>query len=296
METASEGDGWRCLWACGCDLAEGPIWDPARKLLWFVDIEQAHVHRLDPVTLESTSWTAPCRVGAIGLRDGPGLIAATERGFAVIDPIADTVEWLGHPEPDLKTNRFNDGKVDAAGRFWAGTMDETKAHAKGTLYRLDPDRTWTAAATDYIITNGPTFSLDGRILYENDTIGRVTHAYDVADDGRLSGRRVFVDWTGWPGNPDGATTDAEGHLWVGVWGGWCVRRVSPAGEIVAEFDLPAANVTSCAFGGDDYTRLFVTCARQALDADALDAQPLAGGVFEILAPGVRGLPGGVFAG
>ena len=179
MEPATEGDGWRCLWASGCELAEGPIWDPARKLLWFVDIEKSLVHRLDPVSLATASWAAPCRVGSIGLRDGPGPDRRDRTRLRDPRPARRHRRMDWPSEADVATNRFNDGKVDAAGRFWAGTMDETKAAAIGTLYRLDRDRTWAAATTGYIITNGPAFSLDGRTLYENDTLGRATFAYDI---------------------------------------------------------------------------------------------------------------------
>lgn len=295
METELDGPGWRCLWPLACELGEGPVWDGDAQVLWFVDIEKPGVYRLDPVSGDRFEWTPPCRIGSVALRANGGMIAGTEHGFALIDPVAGHFELLADPEPLLPTNRFNDGKVDPAGHFWAGTMDDHKFKRQGSLYRLDPTLQWALADDGYRITNGPAFSLDGRTLYHNDTLDRVTYAFDLDDGGALSNKRIFVAWAEGAGNPDGMTTDAEDHLWQAFWGGSCVRRISPAGDIVAEHPIPASAVSSCAFGGAALDRLFVTTARQTLDADALEAEPLAGGLFEIF-PGVRGLPAGVFAG
>ena len=296
MDTPMDGPGWRCLWDLRCDLGEGPIWDPRGGVVRFVDIERSQIHRLDPVTGARHSWTAPCRVGSIGLRARGGFVAGTKLGFATLDPDADAFAVIDHPEPDLPANRFNDGKIDPHGNFWAGTMDDLKRDRSGVLYCLHPDRTWTAIDLGYRISNGPAFSPDGAVLYHTDTVDKTTYAFDLAPDGSLAGKRVFRTWRDVSGNPDGMTTDADGHLWVAFWDGWCVRRVSPEGDVVAEHRLPAAHVTSIAFGGADLDRLFVTTASQELDAAAAAAQPLAGGLFEVLAPGVRGLLGGVWPG
>lgn len=296
MDTAMDGPGWRCLWAAGCTLGEGPIWDARTGLVRFVDIERSQIHRFDPATGVHASWTAPCRVGAIGVRAGGGFVAGTQDGFATLDPDAGTFAVIDHPEAGTPNNRFNDGKVDPHGVFWAGTMDDCKRDRSGVLYALRPDRTWAAIDLGYRITNGPAFSPDGTVLYHTDTVDRTTFAFDLAAGGIVGDRRVFRTWHDVRGNPDGMTTDADGHLWVAFWGGACLRRVAPDGTIVAEYPLPAAHVTSAAFGGANLDRLFVTSARADLDAAALGEQPLAGALFEIAAPGVRGLPGGVWPG
>lgn len=292
-DTPLTGPGWTCVWPLATTLGEGPIWHDGA--LWFTDIEGRALHRYTPATGARDSWSMPCRVGSIAPRRGGGFVAGTEHGFALVDPPAGSFELLDHPEAHLPGNRFNDGKVHPDGQFWAGTMDDEKQHARGSLYRLAPDHGWSRHDEGYRITNGPAFSPDGATLYHTDTLARETYAFDVSLEGELLDKRVLAAWPeGW-GNPDGMTTDAEGCLWIAFWGGWCVRRVSPAGELVSEHKLPASNITSCAFGGPGLDRLYVTSARQALDAEALAAQPLAGGLFEI-DPGVRGLPGGVFAG
>ncbi len=297
MTTELSGPGWRCLWPAGCELGEGPIWDATAQKLWFVDIEGPAIHRYDPANGAHDSWTTPWRVGSIALRASGGLIAGTEDGFAEIDPERGIYTLLDDPEAGLAlaSNRFNDGKVDPHGMFWAGTMDETKLARQGSLYRLGAGLQWTRNDTDYCISNGPAFSPDGRIMYHNDTLDRITFAFDVTPEGVLTNKRVLVAWAEGIGHPDGLTTDSEGYLWQAFWDGWCVRRVSPAGAVVAEHRLPVGNVTSCAFGGAGLDRLFVTSAKQELSAEARAAQPLAGGLFEVF-PEVTGCPGGVFAG
>ncbi len=291
-----EGPGWRCMWDAHCDLGESPIWDAARGLVCFVDIERGIIHRFDPATGVGRDWKAPCRVGSIALREGGGFVAGTALGFALIDPDSGAFDVIDHPEPGQPANRFNDGKVDPHGNFWAGTMDDRKQDRSGVLYRLTPDRHWTAIDPGYRISNGPAFSPDGATLYHTDTLDRTTFAFDLAPDGTLTNKRVFREWRDVSGNPDGMTTDAGGNLWIAFWGGWCVRRVSPAGEVIAEYRLPASNITSMAFGGDRLDRLFVTSAAQELDAGAAAAQPLAGGLFEVLGHGATGLPGGIWRG
>ena len=296
MDAAFSGPGWTCLWDVGCDLGEGPVWDARTGTVAFVDINAAHLHRFDPATGATSTWTAPCRVGSIGVRGGGGFVAGTRQGFAVLDPDTDAFEVLGHPEPEVAANRFNDGKVDPHGNFWAGTMDDRRQYRSGVLYCLRPDRTWTAVDLDYRITNGPAFSPGGTILYHTDTVDGTTFAFDLAPGGTVANRRVFRDWRDVSGHPDGMTTDRDGHLWVAFWGAWCVRRVAPDGRIVAEHALPVSNVSSVAFGGAGLDRLFATSARQDLSAVALAGQPLAGGLFEVLGHGVTGLPGGVWSG
>ncbi len=290
------GPGWICLWPVGAELGEGPVWDERRQCLWFVDIEGKCIHRYDPGAGSKVSVAVPVRVTAVAAARDQQLIAATEHGFAWLDPETGALTPIHDPEAHLPDNRFNDGKLDPAGRFWAGTMDDTKRAAQGALYRLDADLTVTCHQTEYRITNGPAFSPDGYILYETDTLGRTSFAFDMAADGTLSGKRVWAAWPDGFGNPDGMTTDAEGNIWVAFWGGGCVRKVSAAGAVLAEFPLPVSNVTSAAFGGAGLDRLFVTCARQTPNADELKAQPLAGGLFEIVGHGATGLPAGVFAG
>jgi sugar lactone lactonase YvrE len=223
-----------------------------------------------------------------------GFIGAGYDGFLAID-LEKGVVSLGDPEPGLQGNRFNDGKVDRMGRFWAGTMDRFEREASGALYRLDADLGWTRVDGGYRVTNGPAFSLDGRTMYHNDSALQRVYAFDLASDGTASNRRVFAQFGAGDGYPDGMTIDAEDCLWIAFWDGWCVRRLSPAGERLVELKVPAQRPTSCAFGGPGLDRLFITSARRDLGPDELAMQPDAGGLFMTM-PGVKGVAEPLFAG
>jgi sugar lactone lactonase YvrE len=175
---------------------------------------------------------------------------------------------------------MNDGKCDPAGRFWAGTKDIEGRRPLGSLYRLDADLTLVAVLTGVTISNGLGWSPDHRSMYYIDS---PSHGIDVFDfemeDGGVSGRRRLVDMPLEWGLPDGMTVDEEGFLWVAFWGGSAVRRVAPDGHVVSVVTLPVSQVTSCAFGDDDLSDLYVTSARNGLGCDQLREQPYAGGLF-----------------
>jgi sugar lactone lactonase YvrE len=180
-------------------------------------------------------------------------------------------------EADQPGNRFNDGHVGADGALWFGSMDDAENRPSGALYRFDGA---AVARMDegYIITNGPAVSPDGRTLYHTDTLDKRIHAFDLALDGGLSNKRLFVELRD-GGYPDGMAVDAAGHLWVATFGGWRIDRFDAAGRKVGEVRFPCANVTKLAFGGDDLCTVYATTARKGLSAEELAAQPLAGGLF-----------------
>jgi sugar lactone lactonase YvrE len=190
---------------------------------------------------------------------------------------------LRHVEAHLPGNRINDGFVDARGRLWFGSMDDAEQAPSGTLYRVNEDGAVSAQDDDYVITNGPAMSPDGRTLYHNDTIRRVVYAFDVAEDGTLSRKRIFTAISG-EGHPDGMAVDAEGFVWIALFGGWRIERYSPEGECVAQVRFPCANVTKLAFGGDDLRTVYATTAWKGLTADERKNQPYAGGLFSFRAP------------
>ena len=275
-------------------LGEGPLWVAREAALYWVDIKSRKIFRLDRDGARA-EWPTPFRVGSLAPRAGGGFIAGTDEGLALIDLDAGRFEIAANPEQHLPSNRFNDGKVDRRGRFWAGTMDDTEREASGTLYRVWPDLGWAVADAGYKVTNGPAFSPAGETMYHNDSARQVTYAFDLDGDGNASNRRVFLQFGAGDGYPDGMTVDSEGCLWIAFWDGWCVRRFSPAGERLETVRLPVARPTSCAFGGVDLDRLYVTSASIGLDDEALAMQPNAGGLF-MLAPGVQGLADVPFAG
>ncbi len=274
-------------------LGEGPIWHARRGVLYWLDIENGEVHVYDPVARADRTVRVGQQVGTVVPRARGGVMLAVEQGFASLDLETGAVAVVANPEPETG-NRFNDGKCDPAGRFWAGTIGR---EGTANVYRLDADLTSHRMITGVTCSNGIAWSLDRRTMYYIDTPVRTVVAYDYDQaTGAIANRRVAVDLTREPGYPDGMTLDAEGMVWIGMWDGWALTRWNPAtGERLAAVKLPVARVTACAFGGPDLGTLYITTAWTALsDADRA-AQPLAGGLFRC-APGVRGLPAPEFAG
>ena len=291
MESSDQG---RCVADVAAILGEGPLWVAAEQSLYWVDIKGFKIFRLDRAG-ELREWATPFRIGSLAPRLAGGFIAGTEQGFAEVDLDTLRFEPFCNPEAGRTDNRFNDGKIDREGRFWAGTMDDSERAASGALYRLDPDRKCTRLDDGYRVTNGPAFSPDGRLMYHNDSGRQLTYAFDLDEAGTPSNRRVFARFGAGDGYPDGMTVDAEGCLWIAFWDGWCVRRFSPSGERLETLRLPAQKPTSCAFGGEALDRLYITSASIGIPDSERDAQPCAGGLF-VLETGTSGLADLPFAG
>ena len=280
----------------GTELGEGPIWDASRERLLFLDIMRGHVHEYDPIGRQHRIVEVGQPVGAITPSVRGDWVVAAKRGFFRVDPANGRTTPIAEVEADIDTNRMNDGYVDGQGRFWAGTMDMTERAPAGSLYRLDPDHTVHRVLPGATISNGVDWSLDRTRMYYIDTpTGRI----DVLDfdetRGAVSNRRPFATIPPDSGHPDGLVVDAEGFVWVGLWGGGALHRYGPDGTRVRVIRFPVDRVTKCAFGGPTLTDLYVTTAFIGLDAAARTRQPLAGGLFR-LRPGVAGRPANRFAG
>ena len=264
------------------DHGEGVGWHGAEGAVKCVDLLRGEV-----VTIAADGAVADrLRVGAVAAawreRVGGGLEVATERGFALVEPDG-SIGWSGEAwaEPDL---RMNEGACDPQGRFYCASMGYDARPGAGTMWRLDPDRSLHRIANGFTIANGLVWSLDGETAYHVDTpTGRIDgYAFDSVT-GRFGRRRTVAEVSG--GDPDGMTIDAEGGLWVALWDGGAVHRYSPDGELTEVIGVGARQVTSCAFGGDDLDRLYVTTSRHGLDNGE---DPAAGSVF-VVEPGVRGV-------
>jgi sugar lactone lactonase YvrE len=271
-------------------LGEGPVWVERDQALWFVDIKQHKVHRFDPASGDHKSYDAPCQVGWVLPSDDGKFIAGLQQGLARFDPATGAFEVIHAPEAATPGNRLNDATVDPQGRIWFGSMDDGEASDSGRVYCLDRGEVRDSGLPPICITNGPAVSPDGRTLYHTDTLGRVIHKVPVHENGTLGAPAVFATIDEADGWPDGSICDSEGHVWIGLWGGWRARRYAPTGEIAAEVRLPAANITKIALGGPDLRTAYATSARKGLDAEALAGQPLAGNVFafEVDVPGLPG--------
>ncbi len=279
----------RCVWPLGAQLGEGPVWLAGENLLWFVDIKGQLIHRFDPATDKTTSWPAPDQVSfALPRADGCFVVGLPGR-LACFDPSTGSFSTLVTLEADRPRNRLNDACVDGHGRVWFGSMDDGETEPLGALYSWDGTSPPIARDAGFVISNGPAFSPDGGTLYHTDTVGRTIYRFDVAADGTISGKRKLIEIEPDAGWPDGTTIDAEGGLWIALYGGWAVRRYSPDGALLRKIAMPCARPTKLAFGGPDLRTAFVTTACAGLSADELAEQPLAGGLFAF-DPQISGVP------
>ena len=241
------------------ELGEGPCWDAESQSLFWVDIPAARVHRLSAAGVHS-SWDVGRPPGAVVSRAGGGLVVAAGHEFLALNTLTGTVTELAAAPPRPGT-RMNDGKCDSAGRFYAGTMADDESPGKGSLYRLETDRSVTEIYTGIGISNGLAWSPDGSLMYYIDSLA---YRVDVVDydpsSGQMGERRPFVALGSADVMPDGMTTDSEGGVWVAVWGGGVIQRYDPEGRLTGVVRVPAANVTSCAFGGPDLDVLYITTA------------------------------------
>ncbi|MEO6226215.1 MAG: SMP-30/gluconolactonase/LRE family protein, partial [Sphingomicrobium sp.] len=276
------------VWDLAAQLGEGPIWVKRDRALWFVDIKQHQVHRFDPADGATRSWSAPEPIGFILPASDGGFVAGLQSGLHRFDPHSGDFTLIMAVEPELPTNRLNDGVADPHGRLWFGTMDNGEATNSGAFYRF-ADGVLTRTAIDGIaITNGPAVSPDGKLLYVVDTRRGTIDAVAIGDDGSLGQRRPFVRIDPAHGHPDGPTIDSEGCVWISLYAGWETRRYSPAGELLDRVRFPVANITKIAFGGDDLRTAYATTARQLLSPQEIAKQPEIGGLFafRVDVPGV----------
>lgn len=270
-------------------VGEGALWDEQAQVLYWVDILSSALYVYDPATGENRSYDVGQHVGTVVLRQSGGVMLALANGFAEYDLASGKVTILSDPESHLPGNRFNDGKCDPGGRFWAGTMAYTDQSTQGSLYRLDADLSVHKMLGNIAISNGIVWSHDKRTMYYIDTMVHNVRAFDYNNaSGDISNERVVIPESPEMRMPDGMAIDADGNLWVAHYGAGCVRCWNPhTGQLVDQIDLPARNITSCAFGGKNLDTLFITSAAQQLDAAALAKQPLAGSLFSVK-PGVTG--------
>jgi L-arabinonolactonase len=266
-------------------LGEGPVWHHVEHSLYWVDIDGSCFHRYVPATGENSIYKAGVRIGALAPRAKGGFVLATERGFALWEADANRVHFLNEPLISDPSGRFNDGAVDARGDFWAGLMSENierRNQYDAPIYRLSVDRTVEEIDIGYGLPNGMGWSPDSTIMYIVDSMHRAVFAYDYdIETGAIAHRRVAIDTSARQGVPDGMTVDSEGYLWVAFWDGWSIVRYDPNGGIVREIQLPVQRPTSCAFGGDDLSDLYITSARVDLSAEELAKQPFAGDLLRI---------------
>ncbi|HPJ02070.1 MAG TPA: SMP-30/gluconolactonase/LRE family protein [Candidatus Limiplasma sp.] len=261
------------------ELGESVLWNGENATLHWVDIHRCTVHSLRLLTGEHTWLDTAQAVGAIVPAQGGGFAAAMAAGIYLLDDQG-AVRRIAQPQELVPLLRFNDGKCDRKGRFWAGTqIMRGSMTGKGFFWCLDLDGTVRTMLTGVTTSNGLAWNHDDTVLYYIDTMTFTVRAFPFdLEHGTLGEGRVCVRVPGEYGYPDGMTIDREGMLWIAHWQGSAVRRYDPrTGECIGMLPVPASKVTSCCFGGENLDTLYITTAREGAD---LNAEPLAGGIFK----------------
>jgi sugar lactone lactonase YvrE len=270
-------------------LAECPLWSVAEQRLYWVDISGRTINRFNPATGDNTSWPMPCEPGCIALAANGGLVAALRDGFYRFYPEDTRLTKIADAPYDSREMRFNDGRCDAAGRFWAGAMYEPRTAARASVYCLERGKVrvgWGPEHHGAKVSNGMAFTLDNRHVFQSDTPSHVIYqfAFDVST-GTVGKRRVFAtrDDTrtapDYGGRPDGAAVDSMGNYWSAQYEGRRVVRYNKEGDVTGTIHVPARRVTMVAFGGADLRTLFITTARDGATTEELAADVHAGGIF-----------------
>jgi xylono-1,5-lactonase len=285
----------RMALALEAQLGEGLHWDANTQHLWGVDIHGMHLWCWDLTSTAPQTWQLAQRVcWVLPTVQADKLLLGLQGGFTLADSADPTrFEWLHQPFLDNPALRLNDAKADATGAVWAGSLNnEDESQAQGCLYRLGPAGDLAVVDTGYTVANGPAINADSTLMLHTDSSRRTIYAFDLdAPAGKLANKRVWKVFAEVEGYPDGMCFDAEGCVWVAHWGAGCISRFAPSGQLLRRIAIPATNVTNVCFAGPRLDRLFVTTARMGLSDAALQLQPNAGGLFEVLAPGEKGLAG-----
>uniref|UniRef100_A0A8C6YX06 Regucalcin n=1 Tax=Nothoprocta perdicaria TaxID=30464 RepID=A0A8C6YX06_NOTPE len=282
-------------------MGECPVWEERENALVYVDINSQKVCRWSPVTCDVQSVSVDARVGSVALRQNGGYIIALGTRLAFLDWDTQAVTTVLELEQDKPNNRFNDGKVDPKGRFFAGTMAEetapgVRARWQGALYTLYPDYSVVKQLDQLDISNGLDWSLDHRTFFHIDSLTYAVHAFSYDVHSGKIGTNLVYRLEEEERMPDGMCIDTEGKLWVACIDGSRVIRIDPeTGKRIQTVMLPASRITSCCFGGKDYSEMYVTSAYDGLDEAALAKEPQAGEIFKITGLGVKGIPQNFYA-
>jgi sugar lactone lactonase YvrE len=285
-------DSLRVVLNVKAQLGEGAIWNQLENRLWWVDIEKGILHVFNPVDGTDKEYPMGRRVGTVVPTESGKALVALEDGLNFFDLETSELSFIADPEADLPPIRYNDGKCDPAGRLWVGSMGmEPPINSRASLYRLDHDLKINKMLDSITVSNGICWSPDKTKMYYIDTPTMKVRVFDYDDEsGNISNEKTAVEIPAGMGGPDGMTIDSEGNLWICLWGGACVGCFDPeTGELLRKIDVPAKNVTSCAFGGRELKTLFITTASISMSPEDTARYPLAGNLFTIDLD-VKGVP------
>jgi len=262
-------------------LGEGPLYNQKQNALYWTDIKGLRLFKYDLETkiVKNYHFTKP--IGSFAFTCKDEIITTTTCGFEYANLDENRLTSIVDPEVDLPHNRFNDGKCDAKGRYFAGTMDNNEKEIKGSLYSFDGNAV-KKLEENLFISNGLGWSPDSKKFYLTDSPKRVIFVYDYdLELGIISNKKVFASIDEKDGYPDGLCVDNEGYIWSAHWYGWKITRYAPDGSIDSIYDMPVPKVTSCNFGGENLDTLFITTAAFELSDEELKNAPLSGYTFTL---------------
>ncbi|WP_298422685.1 SMP-30/gluconolactonase/LRE family protein [uncultured Kordia sp.] len=276
-------------------LGEGAIWNHETNELFWIDIEGKSLNMLNPKTKQNRSFSTASQIGTVVPKNKDEALIALVDGIYTMNLNTGQTTVFADMKEALTGCRLNDGKCDPAGRLWVGSMNWQQEKGKAKLFTIQNDAAVTTKIDSVTISNGIVWTKDKKTMYYIDTPTSQIKAYDYDNaTGNISNERVAVEISTDLGFPDGMTIDAEDMVWVGMWNGNAVIRFNPkTGKLLRKIEVPAHNVTSCAFGGDNLETLFITSAKLDMTEEELKKYPLAGSVFKVN-PGVKGVKSNFF--
>jgi sugar lactone lactonase YvrE len=261
-------------------LGESPRWHPSEKRLYWVDIEAGTVHSQSARERTPVTHKVDMKVGCLAFESSGSLLLATSKGIQRWNADRSVLTLLADPEHGKTDARFNDGLVDAAGRFWAGTMTENDASS--TLYCLEPDLRLHSMVNGVTISNGIGWNTENNLMYFTDTMKRIIWQFDFdLETGALANRRTYLEFTG-DGVPDGLAVDSDGNLWIVICGDGSIQVHDPSGKQLDLLRFPTRCITACTFGGPELSDLFVTSSRSLLEPGEQSRDTQAGHVFRLV--------------
>jgi sugar lactone lactonase YvrE len=281
----------RCIFQGGDQLGETPLWCERTETLWWIDIEKPRLQSLDTRTGQHRAhvFTDATFLGSLAMRSQGGFLLALDRSLHVFDPANETLALFAHVEPADAHTRLNDGRTDRQGRFWVGAMDLDLVNPRGSLYCVQAGGAVSQKLSGIKLPNSIGSSPDGRTLYCSDTRSYVLWAMDLDPaTGEISRRRVLKDFSATRDRPDGLCVDAEGYLWLAIFGGARILRLAPDGTVVRVVELPVTNPTCMCLGGPQLRTLYITTARKYLDQRQIEQEPWSGALLamEVDVPGL----------
>ena len=246
------------------NLGEGPLWDSRNKILYWIDIIDKKIFNYNSKTKTTSTIILDQYIGSIALSKSEKLLLALHHGFYFLDSKTGELKKINDPESNLPKNRFNDGKCDAHGRFWAGTTSFDELDPVGALYCLETDFKVRKIFNEVLISNGLAWSLDNKKMYYIDSPRREIYSFDYEIiTGTIRNKKIIIKVPDDMGFPDGMTIDTDGNLWIAHWGAYLICKWDPRkGKLLDKIKIPANRVSSCTFGGSDLDELYITTAQR----------------------------------